>query len=55
MNDVVRTINRVTGWVAFALAISAALKLFGIRVPVPGSTEANAMVAAALALATLRI
>ena len=53
MNDAIPTINKIMGWLAFALAICAALKLFGIRVPIPGSIEATAMVAAALALARI--
>lgn len=53
MNDVLPTLRKILGWTAFALAVTAALKMFGFRIPVPGSVEANAMVAAALALARI--
>lgn len=53
MNDIRPVLRQVLGWIAFGLAVIALGKMFGFRVPVPGSVEANAMVAAALALARI--
>lgn len=55
MNDVLPTLNRVIGWVAFAIAICAALKMFDFHIPLPGSVTENGIVAAALALAPARL
>lgn len=53
MSDFKPVLRQVLGWIAFGLAVVALAKMTGFRVPVPGSVEANAMVAAALALARI--
>lgn len=52
-SDLLPTLRKILGWIAAALAITAALKMFGFHIPVPGSVEQNALVACALALARL--
>ncbi len=47
-NDALATFRTVLGYIAIALAVCAAAKLFGMRPPVPGSISELALVAVAL-------
>lgn len=46
--DALATLRTILGWIALALAITAALKMFGFHIPVPGSITENALVALAI-------